>query len=742
MYNLELIISGNLTGFSRFYASPGANNLFKDTKIDLDCRNFVTFVEKKDKAYAISFAPQVITLSLITRILDSFHRPGILVVSLLLPRNTKVESVNNPQDEKAVYQLLNAINNKFYEKNFKDGMLNQNPIVLMQDYYSEILANYRLVQDNQRGVNVSIDNSVFNKNVGYVKSAEKDIVSYLNTPCRRNYEGYQSIFISPKAPQNINEPVEELKLYNVYVNNTKQRLSNVTIDSVIQTVYPKRGECDNIPEKVKNLTYRQVLDGQGGRYIDANINDDTIYLVYHFEKETKQVTFQIIGDCGEMDFAQVSLVVQNEDGTYCKIANNPYIFEGEEIYGRKTIRSGNDKYNFSQPLDLSRIPSGGTVSVKISPTISQPSNNRTVNSISTPLVSPKDGKENTRATNVHRNLKNETPIKNGGTLSIFKSNNNKGKTKSNHDIRNVVLPLVALWIVLGGIYATWTYFGKNSEPTNQETAAVDSVNKKISFYIADISSSQYGEVVSDSLKRNVYDKFYEKYHITFELSALINRSSAKVELIKNDIVHYDVNVGGVPDDSLNVNLIVKWTGEGRQESILKIPKAYSLSELKEGEEKIAIQLPVAFSDLMFYNDLKNSTYKEQRTSDRIERIKAKSEMLYDKMMEEYQKKKEKSIAVENKPDQVAVNEKPKLKKKDIFALIKKGNAVNGNFDLKDEEKYNKAKQEELINNWNAVILGQNKEEKKDLKEKSNNMSKATWAWLEAILPKNKNNENN
>ena len=37
MNNLELIISGNLTGFSRFYASPGANNLFKDTKIDLDC---------------------------------------------------------------------------------------------------------------------------------------------------------------------------------------------------------------------------------------------------------------------------------------------------------------------------------------------------------------------------------------------------------------------------------------------------------------------------------------------------------------------------------------------------------------------------------------------------------------------------------------------------------------------------------------------------------------------------------
>ena len=721
MNKLELIISGNLTGFSRFFVTSGANDLLKDAKIDFDYRNFVSFMEEGDKTYAVSFAPQVIALSLVSRTLDSFRRPGILVVSLLLPRNTKVESINSPQNERAVYQLLNAINDKFNEKNLHNGMLNQNPIVLMQDYYTEILQNYRFQQDYQRGVNLTIDNSAFNKNAGYVNSSEKDIVAYLNTPCRRAYEGYHSIFISPKAPQNIDEPVEELKLYNVYVNNTNQRLSNVTIDSVIQTVYPKRGECDNIPEKVKNLTYRQVLDGQGGRYIDANINDDTIYLVYHFEKETKQVTFQIIGDCGEMDFAQVSLVVQNEDGTYCKIANNPYIFEGEEIYGRKTIRSGNDKYNFSQPLDLSRIPSGGTVSVKISSTISQPSNNRTVNSISTPLVSPKDGKENTRATNVQGNLKNETPIKNGGTLSIFKSNNNKGKTKSNHDIRNVVLPLVALWIVLGGIYATWTYFGKNSEPTNQETAAVDSVNKKISFYIADISSSQYGEVVSDSLKRNVYDKFYEKYHITFELSALINRSSAKVELIKNDTVHYDVNVGGVPDDSLNVNLIVKWTGEGRQESILKIPKTYSLSELKEGEEKIAILLPVAFSELKIYDEVKHLDRKNSKMLARIMVVERKSEELYNALMAAYDKKSD-EVLVED-VEQHEAKEEVKLKDSEALKIIQKGDGVS------DLKKYEWGKgHRKLAEKWNSAIDGFN-----NMKWVKKNVASKDWSTLESFI---------
>lgn len=676
MYNLELIISGNLTGFSRFYASPGANNLFKDTKIDLDCRNFVTFVEKKDKAYAISFAPQVITLSLITRILDSFHRPGILVVSLLLPRNTKVESVNNPQDEKAVYQLLNAINNKFYEKNFKDGMLNQNPIVLMQDYYSEILANYRLVQDNQRGVNVSIDNSVFNKNVGYVKSAEKDIVSYLNTPCRRNYEGYQSIFISPKAPQNINEPVEELKLYNVYVNNTKQRLSNVTIDSVIQTVFPERGEID-VPDNVKNITYRQALDGQCIPYINVNMDGDTIHLAYRFEKEKKQVTFKIMKGSDEVDFSLVTLVIQNDDGTYYTISSNPYIFVGKEIYKAKTLKSGDDNYNFSQPLDLSRIPNGGTIPVKILPAVSHPSNTRAVNSKPTPLVSPKGGKENTRTTNVHRNLKNETPTKNGGTLSIFKSNNNKGKTKSNHDIRNVVFPLVALWLVLGGIYAAWTYFSKNTETKTMNVDTEDLIDETISFYIADTSGSQ-GKV-SDSLKKDLYDKLDKNHHITFELSVLINGRQAKVELLKNDTVHYDVNVGGVPDDFLDVNLIVKWTGEGRQESILKISKTYSLSELKEGGEKIAIQLPVAFSDLMFYNELKNSTYKEQRTSDRIGRIKDKSEVLYNKMMEEYQKKKPKPV-VDDKTEMGKKVENKKGSEKDAL------NDINSN-NFNDSDSY-------------------------------------------------------
>ena len=667
MNKLELIISGNLTGFSRFFVTSGANDLLKDAKIDFDYRNFVSFMEEGDKTYAVSFAPQVIALSLVSRTLDSFRRPGILVVSLLLPRNTKVESINNPQNEQSIYQLLNAVNDKFNEKNLHNGMLNQNPIVLMQDYYSEILANYRLVQDNQRGVNVSIDNSAFNKNVGYVKSAEKDIVSYLNTPCRRNYEGYQSIFISPKAPQNINEPVEELKLYSVYVNNTKQRLSNVTIDSVIQAVFPKRGEIDNnFPKEVRNLTYRQVLDGQGGKYIGANIAGDTINLVYHFEKETKQVTFQIIGENGEIDFSHVNLVVRNDDGTFYTIANNPYIFEGEEIYGRKTLESGDDKYKISQLLDLSRITNDGIVPVKVSLANGGPSSNRTENAL--PLVPTIGGNMKVPVVNERKSVETDKSIKKSGIFSNSIVNNSKDEEKTNHEIRKILIPLVALWLVLGGIYAAWTYFDKNSEPTNIKITASDIVNETIGFYIADTSGEQ-GEV-SDSLKKNGYDKL-GKNNIILDMSTSINGTpvinTLKSGMLKNDTILYAINVNGNVTDTLTVNLKVKWNGG--QETILEEQRSFLLSNLNN--EKYTIQLPVAFSDLIFYNSLKKSIYKEQNTYDRINTIKDKDELLYHKMMDEYQKKIEKTI-----------DEK---KEKNDEKNIKKGNETDSLNDINNNQ---------------------------------------------------------
>lgn len=668
MNKIELIISGNLTGFSRFFVTSGANDLLKDAKIDFDYRNFVSFMEEGDKTYAVSFAPQVIALSLVSRTLDSFRRPGILVVSLLLPRNTKVESINNPQNEQSIYQLLNAINDKFNEKNLHNGILNQNPIVLMQDYYTKILANYRLTQDCQRGVNLTIDNSTFNKNVGYINSSEKDIVAYLNTPCRRAYEGYHSIFISPKAPQNIDEPVRELKIYNVYVKNTNQRLANVTIDSVIQAVFPKRGETDNnFPKEVRNLTYRQVLDGQGGKYIGANITGDTINLVYRFEKEIKRVTFQIIGENGKIDFSNVTLVVRNDDGTFYTIANNPYIFEGEEIYGRKTLESGDDKYKISQLLDLSRITNDGIVPVKVSLANGGPSSNRTENAL--PLVPTIGGNMKVPVVNERKSVETDKSIKKSGIFSNSIVNNSKDVEKTNHEIRKILIPLVALWLVLGGIYAAWTYFDKNSEPTNIEITASDIVNEAIGFYIADTSGEQ-GEV-SDSLKMNGYDKL-GKNNIILEMSTSINGNpvinTLKSGKSANDTILYAIEVKGNTTDTLKVNLKVKWNG-GQETVLLEEQRSFLLSDLVK--EKYTIQLPVAFSDLIFYNSLKKSIYKEQNTYDRINTIKDKDELLYHKMMDEYQKKIEKTI-----------DEK---KEKNDEKNIKKGNETDALNDINNNQ---------------------------------------------------------
>ena len=668
MNKIELIISGNLTGFSRFFVTSGANDLMKDAKIDFDYRNFVSFMEEGDKTYAVSFAPQVIALSLVSRTLDSFRRPGILVVSLLLPRNTKVESINNPQNEQSIYQLLNAINDKFNEKNLHNGILNQNPIVLMQDYYTKILANYRLTQDCPRGVNLTIDNSTFNKNVGYVNSSEKDIVAYLNTPCRRAYEGYHSIFISPKAPQNIDEPVRELKIYNVYVKNTNQRLANVTIDSVIQAVFPKRGETDNnFPKEVRNLTYRQVLDGQGGKYIGANITGDTINLVYRFEKEIKRVTFQIIGENGKIDFSNVTLVVRNDDGTFYTIANNPYIFKGEEIYGRKTLESGDDKYKISQLLDLSRITNDGIVPVKVSLANGGPSSNRTENAL--PLVPTIGGNMKVPVVNERKSVETDKSIKKSGIFSNSIVNNSKDEEKTNHEIRKILIPLVALWLVLGGIYAAWTYFDKNSEPTNIEITASDIVNETIGFYIADASGEQ-GEV-SDSLKMNGYDKL-GKNNIILEMSTSINGNpvinTLKSGKSANDTILYAIEVKGNTTDTLKVNLKVKWNG-GQETVLLEEQRSFLLSDLVK--EKYTIQLPVAFSDLIFYNSLKKSIYKEQNTYDRINTIKDKNELLYHKMMDEYQKKIKKTI-----------DEK---KEKNDEKNIKKGNETDALNDINNNQ---------------------------------------------------------
>ena len=136
----------------------------------------------------------------------------------------------------------------------------------------------------------------------------------------------------------------------------------------------------------------------------------------------------------------------------------------------------------------------------------------------------------------------------------------------------------------------------------------------------------------------------------------------------NDTILYAIEVKGNTTDTLKVNLKVKWNG-GQETVLLEEQRSFLLSDLVK--EKYTIQLPVAFSDLIFYNSLKKSIYKEQNTYDRINTIKDKDELLYHKMMDEYQKKIEKTI-----------DEK---KEKNDEKNIKKGNETDALNDINNNQ---------------------------------------------------------
>lgn len=365
---ISLIISGNLTGFSRFYASPNANDVYNEAKFDFDYRNFLTFLNAGEKAYAISFSPKIIAVSLITRILDSFRRPGILVITALVPRYQLVRGQLNQNDKTAIFKLLNEINDKFYEKNFLNGMVNQNPAVLMQDYYSDILSRYVFVNDRmQKPVNSRIDVTSPNKRIGYVAAAEGSMPQYLSSVMRKSYEGYHHVFLSPHAPQNIDEPAEEILTYKVRIENGNRPVpGEVRLTDRIPNINPEQGEKD-IPNK--NFTYGQVISGEAGTDIIGTIeNGETIVLNYRFPQEEKTVYFRFYDGANEVPMTLIRPYIVDSNGATFNIPSDSYTFYGKEIYGRKTIKSGNSEYSIVGPaanLDLQRVQNGATININV-----------------------------------------------------------------------------------------------------------------------------------------------------------------------------------------------------------------------------------------------------------------------------------------------------------------------------------------------------------------------------------------
>lgn len=364
--DINIIISGNLTGFSRFYATPNANDLYADAKFDFDYRNFLTFLNNGEKAYAISFAPHVVSVSLITRILDSFRRPGILVVSVILQRGMIVDSIMNPQNKNAIYQLLNDINEKFYERNFMNGMINQNAAVLMQDYYSDILSNYRLTSDiNQRKVNGNIDVNTPNKRLGYIASNDIDMPLYLSSLYRRSYEGFHHIFFATNAPQNIEETPEEVVMYRVYITNNKMTLPTlVKLTDQIYKLNPNLGEIGFD----QNYTYGDVLQGKAGTQIRASIVGETLEVSYRFKEEEKTIHFVFEDKGNIVSLTHIAPVIVETDGTKVPLSTESFKFIGKEIYGRKILQSTNPQYSIRteySTIDLQRLSDGATCHIQV-----------------------------------------------------------------------------------------------------------------------------------------------------------------------------------------------------------------------------------------------------------------------------------------------------------------------------------------------------------------------------------------
>lgn len=368
MAQINLLISGNLTGFSRLYTSPDANSIYNEAKFDFDYRNLLTFLQGNEKAYAIAFSTDVIAISLVTRILDSFHRPGLLAVSILLHRNEVVVPIADLNDTTSIYRLLNQINDKFYEKNFLNGLMNQNAAVLMQDYYTEFLQNYTVVRCQQSSVNRTIDSTTAIRKAGYVVPAsESDIPFYLATPCRSSYSGYHLIFISTGATTDIiPEPAVEQKRYTVTIANTGRMVNSVLLsDKIPNTIQPKEWE-----ESCKvDYTYEQVLNGQASPDIVAiDEGGERLTLTYRFKPKTKTIRFKFKIKGEDVDWTKIEpmFVFNGQRRTF---RSDLCTFEGEETVSRLVLECGSSAFiinsNYST-IDMRRHADQDEITVLVS----------------------------------------------------------------------------------------------------------------------------------------------------------------------------------------------------------------------------------------------------------------------------------------------------------------------------------------------------------------------------------------
>lgn len=363
MNNPGLILSGTVSGYINYFRTPNVESIPKNEICDFDIRRFLS-LNKFEKRYVISFTNNYIFESLYVGSLDSVHRPGLLAFSLVLPKGKKVISLDG-NETTACYDLLNAVYNRFKEKNFIGENINPNIAVLVQDYYSDILANYTLRDDSsQPNINPSVDVTQMNINLGYILAQENDIPFYLASPCRKSYEGHPHVVLGSNVQSTIEEPPVEVKLYTVYITNTSQTLSNVRLDEKIVRVNPGIGQ-DDIDRK--DFTYKGILDGEAGNTITAVDKGNRIELTYHFTEQSRNFNIAIKEGEKDVPLHMVPLrLVINKTGKTIQLATPQITVRGNDI-DMVHIESENRQYvvTFPPSINLQNVSNGSTITVNV-----------------------------------------------------------------------------------------------------------------------------------------------------------------------------------------------------------------------------------------------------------------------------------------------------------------------------------------------------------------------------------------
>lgn len=353
---IGIAIYGNMTGFSRFFANEEAKTALSETRLNFDVHNLVTFLKNSDKLYAIFFSKNMAVACLITNILDSFRRPGNLVVSVIIPRKYRIIRNDSPDNKEALFDLLNEINDKFYQENMEGEMPVQDPLVVRRDLYSDIISNYSLQPDpTQKNVNFNIDAVSATDKSGYIKTKENDVPKYLSSLYRESYEGYRHIFFGADAPQNISEPATESVLYTCRIKNRNQSDRKVRLQDRIPQIFPQKWE-NKINE---DFTIQQILNGES-EHISADIDDRGIlWLSYDFPVSKKTVEFQFLHGEEKVDIRILQPYLENpKSKERTPIPYNRHTFYGKDIFEEEILRCENPEYSIkvsSQTINPERM---------------------------------------------------------------------------------------------------------------------------------------------------------------------------------------------------------------------------------------------------------------------------------------------------------------------------------------------------------------------------------------------------